>query len=229
MNRPFEHQAPFASAAASSLRRAALLAAAMTLAACPALAQGAATAAPPPSAFAQITPVGPFPPVGPAAKLDDVVVKGAAAKRAHERSILRLDVAERIAKVCLAQAARNNLSVTVHIIDQYGEPIYTARMDGQYSVNIDTAIMKAKTALYLRDSTHAQANRSADDVNYKLLVMQLGQYDVSGGLPIIVEDQLLGAIGVGGGRLDEACAYEALQTVLGPQQPLTPTLPPRAR
>ena len=53
----------------------------------------------------------------------------------------------------------------------------------------------------------------------------LAYYFVGGGLPIVVEDQLIGAIGVGGGSQDELCAYTALTKVLGPQPPLTPAAP----
>lgn len=57
-------------------------------------------------------------------------------------------------------------------------------------------------------------------------VHQLGQFAASGGLPIVVDDQLLGAIGVGGSTENEACAYEALVTVLGPQPPLNGSVEP---
>jgi hypothetical protein len=56
----------------------------------------------------------------------------------------------------------------------------------------------------------------------------LSYYFVPGGLPIVVEDQLIGAIGVGGGNADEQCAYQALVKVLGPQPPLTQAPPPPA-
>jgi hypothetical protein len=36
----------------------------------------------------------------------------------------------------------------------------------------------------------------------------------------VVENNLIGAIGVGGGNMDEQCAYQALTKVLGPQPPL---------
>jgi Haem-degrading len=49
-------------------------------------------------------------------------------------------------------------------------------------------------------------------------------YFAPGGLPIVVEDQLIGAIGVGGGAQEEQCAYHALTKVLGSQ----PLLPPAA-
>jgi len=42
-----------------------------------------------------------------------------------------------------------------------------------------------------------------------------------GGFPIIVDEQVIGAMGVGGATGgDEQCGYEALATVLGPQPPM---------
>lgn len=203
--------------------------AALALVAASASAQPAAEAAAPAAPARNRTPVGPFPPVAAPAKLDDVVVKGPMAVRAKERSMLRLDVAERIAKACFAQAVRNNQNVTVYIIDQAGNLIYAARQDGQHPVNIETAEMKAKGALYLREPTHVVMNRSIENMMNELRMMQLGVFPNQGALPIIVENQLLGAIGVGGGAQDEPCAHEALQTVLGPQPPMAPVLPPKPR
>ena len=47
-------------------------------------------------------------------------------------------------------------------------------------------------------------------------------YFVAGGVPIVLNNQLIGAIGVGGGDVDEPCAYAALQQVLGIQTPPPP-------
>jgi hypothetical protein len=54
----------------------------------------------------------------------------------------------------------------------------------------------------------------------------LAYYFVGGGLPIVVEDQMIGAVGVGGGNADELCAHTALTKVLGPQPALLPATPP---
>jgi hypothetical protein len=40
-----------------------------------------------------------------------------------------------------------------------------------------------------------------------------------------VDNNLIGAVGVGGGRTDEQCAYQALEKVLGPQPPLATAAP----
>jgi uncharacterized protein GlcG (DUF336 family) len=98
-------------------------------------------------------------------------------------------------------------------------------MDGQSPNNIDSAYRKAKTALYMRTSTREALNRW-NTLEAQLVRADIGLYLNPGGLPIIVNDQLIGAIGVGGASVgDEQCAYEALTKVLGPQPPLAPVKP----
>jgi hypothetical protein len=47
-----------------------------------------------------------------------------------------------------------------------------------------------------------------------------------GGFPMIVNDQSIGALGVGGAAGgDEQCGYDALIKLLGPQPPMAPALP----
>ncbi len=70
------------------------------------------------------------------------------------------------------------------------------------------------------------------DPGFEARLAPLGQFWNSGGLPIIVDDVLIGAIGVGGMPptaewSDEICAHQAMTTVLGPQPPLAPLLPAR--
>jgi len=87
--------------------------------------------------------------------------------------------------------------------------------------------------LYGRASSAVIAQRFSTTEG-RLIRLDLGKaeglsyYFVPGGLPIIVDNQLIGAIGVGGGNADEACAYAALNKVLGPQPPLPPPPPPAA-
>jgi uncharacterized protein GlcG (DUF336 family) len=85
----------------------------------------------------------------------------------------------------------------------------------------------------MRGSTHAEMNRVIQDParDARLRPLQ-AEYDLfwnSGGLPIVVNDVLIGAIGVGGMPpsaewSDEICANNALTAVIGPQPPLAPFL-----
>ena len=160
-------------------------------------------------------------------KVDRFVVTGEAAKKAMTRDEISADTAEKIAKACLDFAAQNKIAVSIFILSPSGQIVHAHRMDGQNPVNVQTALWKAQTALFTHGSTHAAANRYADDITGELTRIKFDAYWVSGGLPIVVDDVLIGAIGVGGSGLDEECANAGLTAVLGPQPPLAEKLPPR--
>lgn len=157
--------------------------------------------------------------------LDQAVMSGDAAKKVLTKVQISADIARKLVDSCVDYAKQTNTPVTVYVLSPDGEIVDSHRMDGQNSINTDTALKKAQTALYLRDSTHAAANRFST-LDARLIRLDLHMYLVSGGLPIVVDDQMIGAIGVGGGNADEQCAYQALQKVLGPQPPLAPNQPP---
>jgi uncharacterized protein GlcG (DUF336 family) len=156
--------------------------------------------------------------------LEKAVMTGEAAKKALTKSQISADIARKLVDACVDYAKATNTPVSVFVLSPDGEIVDAHRMDGQNSINTDTALLKAKTALYLRDSTHAAANRFRT-LDARLIREDLHMYLVSGGLPIIVDDQMIGAIGVGGGNADEQCGYQALVKVLGPQPPLAPNMP----
>lgn len=155
--------------------------------------------------------------------LEKVTLSGDAAKRALTKTEINADTAEQIVKACIDYARARNRANSVVVLSPSWDIVHSHRMDGQTSNNIDSAYYKAKTALYMRASTHEVLNRF-NNLETQLVHLKLGWYLVSDGLPIIVEDQLIGAVGVGGGQ-DEQCAYEALTKVLGPQPPLAPNVP----
>ena len=152
-------------------------------------------------------------------------MSGEAAKKSLTKYQISADVARKLVDACVDYAKSTNTPVSVFVLSPDGEIVDAHRMDGQNSINTDTALLKAKTALYLRDSTHIAANRFRT-LDARLIREDLHMYLVSGGLPIVVDDQMIGAIGVGGGNADEQCGYQALIKVLGPQPPLAPNMPP---
>ncbi len=125
------------------------------------------------------------------------------------------------------KAQPGNQSIVIFVLSPTGDIIDSHAMDGVLPIGAETGLMKAKTALYARGSSASVAQRF-NTVDGRLIRLDLGKaeglsyYFVSGGLPIVVENQLIGAVGVGGGNADEQCAYQALTKVLGPQPPLRP-------
>src|SRR5579863_3779711 len=163
-----------------------------------------------------------------AQNLGKFVISDEAAKKTLNKNEISVDTAEKVAHACVEFAKKNNQAVTVFILSPTGQIVYSYRMDGQVPINIETAHLKAQSVLYTRDSSHQRANQVANNVSLQMRWEPLGVFPVSGGLPIVVDGQMIGTIGVGGGSKDEECAYTALTAVVGPQPPLAPPTPPPA-
>ena len=162
-----------------------------------------------------------------AQNINKFVISDEAAKKTLIKNEISADTAEKITQACIDWATKNNMAVSVFILSPTGQIVHAHRMDGQVPINTETALLKAQSVLYTRDSTHARANAVASNEALQLRWSKLPVFPTSGGLPIIVDGQMIGAIGVGGGSRDEECAYQALTRVVGPQPPLAG--PPRAR
>jgi len=168
---------------------------------------------------------------GMAASLSDVVQKGAMADRLKEKNQINLATAKAIGDHCVAAAAAKGMGVSVAIVDQFGIITYYIRADGQGKAHTETALMKAKTVLNTRQPSKAQMNAVRSGNTSEARVISFGNFANAGALPIVVDGQFLGAIGVGGMAAqpgvwsDEICAHNALTAVLGPQPALLPDLP----
>ena len=165
--------------------------------------------------------------------IEEFVISGEAAKNAKTRDEVSLDTARRIADHCFQQATERNLGTSIFVLNPSGHIVYALRSDGQSPIAVETALLKAKTAVFMRGSTHAQMNRvmqdPARDRRLRPLQAEFDLFWNSGGLPIVVDDVMIGAIGVGGMApsaewSDEICANNALTEVIGPQPPLAPFL-----
>jgi glc operon protein GlcG len=165
---------------------------------------------------------------------EQFVVSGKAAEKIQDFTTINLATAERLADVCEKAAAAQGVQISIMVLDNDGNQVYMDRMDGQGYLNIITADMKARTALMGREPSKTRMNRVIEDPTQELQLIQLGFFPNSGGLPIVVNKQLIGAVGVGGSAphppmwSDEICAHKALTEVIGPSvPPLVEDLPPR--
>ncbi len=170
------------------------------------------------------------------APLSKVTVSNEVAKRTLMKMQINADTARAIADSCVefSKTSTPPQSISIFILGPTGDIVHAHVMDGVLPIGVETGLLKAKTALYARSSSSAVAQRF-NNVDGRLIRLDLGKasglayYFVGGGLPIVVDDQLIGAVGVGGGNADEMCAYTALTKVLGPQPPLPAATPPAGR
>jgi uncharacterized protein GlcG (DUF336 family) len=160
------------------------------------------------------------------------VLSDKAADRLHDHTSINADTAERLSKACEAIARRNNSQVVVVVLDPQGLVVHEHRMDGEGWIQVKATEQKALTALRTRASSHVLTNRNVQDPFTNQNMSGYGLSTQEGGLPIIANGQLIGAIGVGGippaernaTYGEEMCARDALEQVIGPQPPLLPDL-----
>jgi len=165
---------------------------------------------------------------------EQFVVSGKAAEKIQDFTTINLATAERIADACEKAAAAEGVQISIMVLDNDGNHVYMDRMDGQGYLNIVTAEMKARTALADRQPSKLRMNTVIEDPTRELQFIQLGLFSNSGGLPIVVNKQMIGVVGVGGSAprvpvwSDEICAQKALVEVIGASvPPLAKDLPPR--
>jgi glc operon protein GlcG len=109
---------------------------------------------------------------------------------------LSIDEAKKMAVGARAEAEKNGWNVVIAIVDDGGHTMYLERMDGTQKASSVIAVEKARTAILFK-----RPSKAFEDIvaNGRVAVMTLtGATTVEGGLPIVVDGQYLGAIGVSG-------------------------------
>ncbi len=112
---------------------------------------------------------------------------------------ISLEVAKKVATAAIAEAKKNNwVPVVVVITDWSGGLVYLERMDDTLYAGVDVAIKKARSAAAFRRSTKDFADLLAQGgLGNRFLILPHAM-PVEGGLPIMIEGKLVGAIGVSG-------------------------------
>jgi uncharacterized protein GlcG (DUF336 family) len=129
-----------------------------------------------------------------------------AADQLPTRRTLTLDAARKIAAAAEAEARKNNWSVAIAVVDDGGQLVLFQRMDGAKLVAIDIAMRKARTAVFFQQETRLLEEEVTKGRNALLPID--GFMPLEGGVPLLVGDQVVGAVGVSGvtGAQDAQCA-----------------------
>ncbi|GAB1720106.1 MAG: Protein of unknown function DUF336 [Nitrosospira sp.] len=116
----------------------------------------------------------------------------------NTRITLTLDDAKKIAAASEAEANRNGWPVVIAIVDEGGHLLHLSRLDNTQHGSIEVAIQKARAAIAFRRPTKVwEEHVAAGQLRYLGLP---GTLPIEGGLPVIVDDQFVGAVGVSGVR-----------------------------
>jgi len=110
---------------------------------------------------------------------------------------ISLEAAKKIAAASAAEAKKQNLTVVISIVDSSGTLTYLEKLDGTQIASVDVAIGKARTANNFKRPTKVFEDGVAGGRNV-LLSLPEGTLLIEGGAPIVVDNKIIGAIGVSG-------------------------------
>ena len=106
--------------------------------------------------------------------------------------------AKKAATPALAEAAKNNWTVAVAIVDSAGNLVYYEKMDNTQLGSANVAIDKARSATLFKRPTKAfQDAVAAGGDGLRILRLQ-GATPIEGGIPLVSDGKIVGAIGVSG-------------------------------
>lgn len=128
------------------------------------------------------------------------------------KPVLDADGARRILDAALKTARAEGFAMSVVVVDEGGYPLTLQRMDGAGLMTAKVAMEKARTAALIR----APSGRLAERLAAEPALLRLTDYlPMAGGLPVTVEGQCVGAIGVSGGTpaQDEQVGAAGLETL----------------
>jgi glc operon protein GlcG len=118
--------------------------------------------------------------------------------------------ARALVDACSAWAEKNKQIVAIAVLDWGGNLIESHAMEGAPMNAIDTALLKAKSALRWRRPT-SETNKMVRS-GENLAPTFMNDFPQPGALPIIVNGQVVGAMGVSSAQ-GEQCAQAAIDSV----------------
>ena len=129
------------------------------------------------------------------------------------RPMVTLEDCKKISADSEAEGKKNNWNVCIAILDDGGHLLHLIRMDGATPANSRIAVEKGRTAAETRRPTGMGEERIK--AGHHSMLRMPGITPVQGGLPIVVDGECIGAVGVSGvqSHEDEQIAKAGIDTL----------------
>ncbi len=125
----------------------------------------------------------------------------AAQNKLPVRPVLTLAAAKKIAAAAEAEATKRGSTVVIAIVDDAGHLILLERLDDTQVASVEVGIGKARTAAIFRRPSKVFEDQVK---NGRVAALALpGATPLQGGVPILVDGKVIGAIGVSGNTPQE--------------------------
>jgi uncharacterized protein GlcG (DUF336 family) len=120
----------------------------------------------------------------------------------QSKPVLTLDDVKKIAAAAEAEAKANNWAVTISIADDGGNLLWLARLDGAAPISASISPAKARTAALGRRETKIYEDM-INNGRFSFITAPNLEGMLEGGVPILVNGQCVGAVGVSGVKSSE--------------------------
>jgi len=117
------------------------------------------------------------------------------------KQVLTLDAAKKFAAAAETEARKRGATVVIAVVDDGGYLLVLERLDDTQVASVDVGIAKARTAAIFRRPSKVFEDQVK---NGRVAALALpGAVALQGGVPIIVDGKVVGAIGVSGNSPQE--------------------------
>ena len=117
------------------------------------------------------------------------------------KRVLTLTVAKKIAEAAEAEALRRGATVVIAVVDDAGYLLVLERLDETQVASVEVGIAKARTAAIFRRPSKVFEDQVREG---RIAALGLpGAAPLQGGIPIVFEGKVIGAIGVSGNTPQE--------------------------
>jgi uncharacterized protein GlcG (DUF336 family)/mannose-6-phosphate isomerase-like protein (cupin superfamily) len=118
-----------------------------------------------------------------------------------DRKVLTLEAAEKVAAAAEAEAKKRNATVVIVVVDDGGYPLVLKRLNDTQVASVDVGIGKARTAAIFRRPSKDFEDQIKNG-RFASLVLP-GATPLQGGVPLVFNGRVIGAIGVSGNTPQE--------------------------
>jgi len=118
-----------------------------------------------------------------------------------EKKVLTLEAVEKVAAAAEAEAKKRNATVVIVVVDDGGYPLVLKRLNDTQVASVDVGIGKARTAAIFRRPSKVFEDQVRDG---RVAALALpGSTPLQGGVPLVFDGKVVGAIGVSGNTPQE--------------------------
>jgi glc operon protein GlcG len=119
----------------------------------------------------------------------------------QQKKVLTLEAAEKVAAAAEAEAKKRAATVVIVVVDDGGYPIVLKRLNDTQVASVDVGIGKARTAAIFRRPSKDFEDQITHGRTASLVLP--GATPLQGGLPLVFDGKVVGAIGVSGNTPQE--------------------------